>query len=199
MLNIYKCPNCGAPALCRPQLSDAAPIKCSKCGFSDYLKAFKTEKQDDAKSCTPELGADFLRQTAGIAQSVNSLSMQGSLDGFIKDTCREYIISPWTMIECINAYLKPPTNASPNPLRFVTLESGRARIDDLLKALKEESQSVRTTAGKPASAQASSDAGEWIERYSQLQEELQKKEKSYQTLLAAYRQAVATLEENGLA
>lgn len=205
MLNILKCPKCGAPALCSPSLSDAATLKCSKCGFADYLKAFKGEGQDSqTHSATPPLGIDFMQEMAKTAQGINALRLQGSIDGYVKQTCLRFNLSPWTLIEAVNAYLRQYDDAgshAPNPLRFVTLQSGHARIDDLMTALRTEidRQKHRSAPAPRADEGSSPAADEWIDRYNQLQTELKKKEKSYQTLLAAYRQAQATLEENGLA
>jgi len=203
MLTILKCPKCGAPALCSPSLSEAAAIKCSKCGFTDYLKAFRDDKAERAKVSTPPLGARFLQETAKIAQNINAISLQGNIDGYVKQTCLAFDLSPWTLIEAVNAYihLGEGNQHSPNPLRFVTLESGRARVDDLLQALRTDlqRQQQRSLAVATAPTTNSADAAEWIDRYNRLQAELEKKEKSYQTLLAAYRQAQSTLEENGLA
>ena len=215
MLTILRCPKCGAPALVDPSLSDAAVLKCAKCGFTDYLKAFKDDKGAQAKSATPALGQQFVQDIAKIAHNINALNMQGNIDGYVKQTCLTYNLSPWTLIEAINAYLrliedtaKGAGSASPamgnyNPLRFVTLESGRARVDDLMAALRTELQQQQhraQAASAPApSATAGADAAEWIDRYNKLAADLQKKDKSYQTLLAAYRQAQATLQDNGLA
>ncbi len=206
MLTILKCPRCGAPALCSPSLSEAAVLKCSKCQFSDYVKAFKGQGQSEAKSATPALGQKFMQDIAKIAHNINALNIEGNIDGYVKQTCLAFNLSPWTLIEAINAYLQliegSTAPAAPNPLHFVTLESGRARVDDLLNTLRDElqrqQQRARAVAPAPTAA-ASADATEWINRYNELKADLQKKEKSYQTLLAAYRQAQATLAENGLA
>lgn len=202
MLTILKCPKCGAPALVSPSLSDADIIKCPKCGFADYLKAFRDDREEKAKASTPPLGAKFLQEIAKIAQNINAISLQGNIDGYVKQMCLAYDLSPWTLIEAVNAYISAAGGMGQrsNPLRFVTLESGRARVDDLLLALRSDLQRQQQRAQAVAAPAASSqDASEWIDRYNRLQADLEKKEKSYQTLLAAYRQAQATLEENGLA
>lgn len=202
MLTILKCPKCGAPALCPTSLTDASALCCANCGFTDYLKAYKNENKETAVS-TPPLGPKFTQEIARVARDIQTLCAQGNIDGYIKQICLAYNLSPWTLIEAINAYLNPnaESTVTPNPLRFTTLVSGQARVDDLLNELRQALQAAQeqkaSSSARPRATE-SSDAAEWIERYNKLQAEMAKKEKSYQSLLAEYHRQRQILEENGL-